>query len=131
MNSQFSHVIRVRFSEVDLQGRVFNAHWMSYFDDAYAELSESLGEELAAELLHSGLVKTVIEWKGSAAYRDEVSIVVSVTRIGNSSFDLSFAASVNSEPVCTATHTYVNIDPSTGRSAPLSEALRQRLESHE
>ena len=131
MNSHFSHVIRVRFSEVDIQGRVFNAHWMSYFDDAYAEFTESLGEPVAAELLHSVLVKAVIEWKGSAAYRDEVAIGVFITRIGNSSFDLSFDASVRSETVCTATHTYVNIDPSTGRSSSLSEPLRRSLESHE
>jgi acyl-CoA thioester hydrolase len=128
MTTSFRHVLRTRFGEVDMQGRVFNAHWLAYFDDAYAEFSESLGEAIAAELLHSVLVKSVIEWKGTANYRDEIVITVSATRIGNSSFDLFFEAAVRSETVCTATHTYVNLDGSSGRATPLSEPLRRKLE---
>jgi acyl-CoA thioester hydrolase len=127
----FRHVVRTRFNEVDMQGRVFNAHWMSYFDEASFEFIYSLGESVAKELLHSVLVKSEIEWKGSAAHRDEIEITVSVTRIGNSSFDLAFNAAVLSETVCTARNTYVNIDGSTGRSSPLSEPLRRKLEEHE
>jgi acyl-CoA thioester hydrolase len=130
MTTPFHHVVRTRFNEVDMQGRVFNAHWLSYFDEAYAEFIESLGEPLAdSVLLHSVLVKTVMEWKGSATYRDEVDITAVVSRIGNSSFDIAFEASVRSETVCTATHTYVNLDGSTGRSRPLNDALRRKLEA--
>ncbi|MGH2748612.1 MAG: acyl-CoA thioesterase [Actinomycetota bacterium] len=126
----FRHVVRTRFNEVDMQGRVFNANWLSYFDEAYAEFIENLGEPLAAsELLHSVLVKAVVEWKGSATYRDEIGIAVSVSRIGNSSFDFAYEAMVGSETVCTGTHTYVNIDGSTGRSRPLGEPLRRKLET--
>jgi acyl-CoA thioester hydrolase len=128
--SPFRHTVRTRFNEVDMQGRVFNAHWLAYFDEAYAEFIDSLGESLAdSELLHSVLVRAVIEWRGSATYRDEVVITVSVSRLGNSSFDLAYEATVRSEIVCTATHTYVNIDGSTGRSRPLSEPLRRKLEA--
>jgi acyl-CoA thioester hydrolase len=130
MTTPFRHMVRTRFNEVDMQGRVFNAHWLSYFDETYAEFIESLGEPLAdSELLHSVLVKTVMEWKGSASYRDEIEITAEVSRIGSSSFDIAFEATVKSEPVCSATHSYVNIDASTGRSKPLSEALRHKLET--
>ncbi len=112
-----------------MQGRVFNAHWMTYFDEAYFEFVESLGESIStSELIHSVLVKSTIEWKGSATYRDEIVISVSVSRIGNSSFDLAFEATVGSQLVCTATNTYVNLDGSTGKSSPLSTDLRESLE---
>lgn len=113
-----------------MQGRVFNAHWMTYFDEAFSEFVSSLGESIAvSELIHSVLVKTMIEWKGSAGYRDEIAISVSLSRIGNSSFDLALQAAVGSEMVCTATNTYVNVDGSTGKSRPLSDELRARLEA--
>ncbi len=112
-----------------MQGRVFNAHWMTYFDEASFEFVESLGESTStSELIHSVLVKSTIEWQGSASYRDEIVISVSVSRIGNSSFDLDFEATVDSRLVCTATNTYVNLDASTGKSSPLSADLRVRLE---
>src|SRR6185503_5116810 len=30
----FTHRIRVRYAEVDGQGVVFNAHWLTYFDES-------------------------------------------------------------------------------------------------
>ena len=126
----FTHIVRTRFNEVDMQGRVFNAHWLAYFDEAYGEFIESLGESVSTgELLHSVLVKAVVEWSGSATYRDEISITASVERLGASSFDLAFEAVVRSKPVCTSLNTYVNVDPTTGRSRPLSDALRRKLEA--
>ena len=127
--SPFRHTVRTRFNEIDVQGRVFNAHWMTYFDEAFAEFIASLGQPVEdSELMHSVLVKSTIEWKGTARYRDDISIVVTASRIGNSSFDLRFDAAVRDEPVCTATNTYVNVDADTGRSRPLSDGLRHLLE---
>ena len=39
----FSHRIRVRYAEVDGQGVVFNAHWLTYFDETCTRFMESLG----------------------------------------------------------------------------------------
>jgi len=126
----FRHVVRTRFNEVDMQGRVFNAHWLAYFDEAFAEFIEAIGESLpASELMHSVVAKSVIEWSGTARYRDDITITVSVARMGNSSFDLRFEAAVNSQTVCTATNTYVNLDEATGRSRAVSGELRAKLEA--
>ena len=45
----FTHRIRVRYAEIDGQGVVFNAHWLTYFDDSCTRFMESLG--LRARLL--------------------------------------------------------------------------------
>jgi phenylalanyl-tRNA synthetase beta subunit len=39
----FTHRIRVRYAEVDGQGVVFNAHWLTYFDDASTRFFEWMG----------------------------------------------------------------------------------------
>ena len=111
-----------------MQGRVFNAHWMAYFDESFTEFIEALGEPVvSSELMHCVVAKSLIEWTGTARYRDEITIGVSVTRVGKSSFDLRFEASVDSEPVCIGTNTYVNLDGDTGRSRPLGRPLRSKL----
>ena len=39
----FEHRIRVRYAEIDGQGVVFNAHWLTYFDDSCTRFMQSLG----------------------------------------------------------------------------------------
>ena len=39
----FVHRVRPRYAEVDQQGVVFNAHWLTYFDDACTRFFESIG----------------------------------------------------------------------------------------
>jgi len=39
----FRHRIRVRYAEIDGQGVVFNAHWLTYFDDSCTRFMETLG----------------------------------------------------------------------------------------
>jgi YbgC/YbaW family acyl-CoA thioester hydrolase len=41
--TSFSHRIRVRYAEVDGQGVVFNAHWLTYFDETCTRFVESWG----------------------------------------------------------------------------------------
>ena len=36
----FVHHIRPRYAEVDAQGVVFNAHWLTYFDESQTRFFE-------------------------------------------------------------------------------------------
>ena len=38
----FTHTFRVRYAEVDAQGIVFNAHYLTYFDCAITEYYRKL-----------------------------------------------------------------------------------------
>jgi len=129
----FTHVVRPRYAEVDMQRVVFNGHWLTYFDDATTRFYESLGYDpkqtfIGQQNFDVMIVKAVLEWRGSATFDDQVSITVRPERIGNKSFDLRFAASVEDRPVCEATITYVSVVPGTHEASPIPELLRQRLE---
>ena len=39
----FFHSLRVRWSEVDMQGIVFNGHYLTYFDVAFSEYWRGTG----------------------------------------------------------------------------------------
>src|SRR6185437_10837735 len=101
--SVFTHRIRVRYAEIDGQGVVFNAHWLTYFDDSCTRFMDSLGfRSIWIDEFDVMLVKANIEWRGPARFDEWIDIAVQPTRIGSKSFDLTYRASVDGNPVCTA-----------------------------
>ncbi len=94
---QLSHRIRVRWSEVDPQGIVFNAHYLTYFDVAAAEywraLGESYPESFHRHSIDTFVVKATLEYHRSAHYDDELEVCARVVRIGRTS--LSFALEIH------------------------------------
>jgi acyl-CoA thioester hydrolase len=128
----FVHHVRPRYAEVDAQGVVFNAHWLTYFDDASTRFFESLGFDPATAFLRDFdvmVVKAVVEWQGPAGFDECVAIAVTPGRIGTKSFDLVYAASVEGRPVCVGTITYVSVTPGTHDSADIPSVLRAALTS--
>jgi acyl-CoA thioester hydrolase len=129
----FSVVIRPRYAEIDMQGVVFNAHWLTYFDEACTRFFESLGYDPKKTFAPGGefdfmVVKAVVEWQGSAGFDDEVVIEVRASRLGNASFDLASTAAVDGVSVCTGTITYVSVVPGTKQSTPIPAGVRSMLE---
>ena len=112
----FVHRVRPRYAEVDLQGVVFNAHWLTYFDEACTRFFEHLGFDAAKDFFESFdvmLVKAVLEWQGPAGFDELVDIGVAVARIGTKSFDVRYTAGVGDRPACTGVITYVSVTPGT------------------
>jgi acyl-CoA thioester hydrolase len=129
----FIHTVRPRYAEVDMQGVVFNAHWLTYFDEAGTRYFEAGGFDPKTTFIEGGafdvmVVKAVLEWKGPAGFDDEVRIDVRPDRIGNKSFDLRYTASVDGRDVCVGIVTYVSVVPGKKESVPIPESLRSKLE---
>jgi acyl-CoA thioester hydrolase len=127
----FTNRIPVRYAEIDGQGVVFNAHWLTYFDDSCTRFMESLG--LGAEFwtieFDVMLVRAELEWKGSARFDEWVDIEVAPVRLGTKSFDLRYRASVDGRSLCDATITYVAVEPGENTSIPIPDKVRTVLES--
>jgi acyl-CoA thioester hydrolase len=125
----FTHAIRVRYAEVDGQGVVFNAHWLTYFDESCTRFMESLGfgPDFWIREFDVMLVRAKLEWSGPARFDDWVDVEVVPTRLGTKSFDLRYRASVAGEPVCEATITYVSVKPGAYTSIEIPDEVRQAL----
>ena len=131
MGATFVHRVRPRYAEVDQQGVVFNAHWLTYFDDACTRFFESLGytpNEAFFGEFDVMIVKAVLEWEGPAGFDEFVDIAVEPVRLGTKSFDLRYTASVEGRPACTGVITYVSVTPSTHESSAIPTGLRAHLE---
>lgn len=127
----FVHRIRVRYAEVDQQQVVFNAHWLTYFDEACTRFVEHLGwgAGVWTRDFDVMLVKAVVEWQGPARFDDWVDVAVAPSRLGTTSFDLRYTATVEGAPAATATITYVSIVPGKHDPVPIPDAVRAALES--
>lgn len=130
----FTHVVRPRYAEVDMQGVVFNAHWLTFFDEASTRYFEAGGFDPKTTFSEGGafdvmVVKAVLEWKGPAGFDDEVLIDVRPDRIGNASFDLRFTATVGGREACVGIITYVSVVPGRKESVAIPDVLRSKLEA--
>lgn len=117
-----------------MQGVVFNAHWLTYFDESATRFFGHLGYEpqaAFAEEFDVMVVRATVEWQGPAGFDDPVEVAVDVARLGDRSFDLRFRAAVHGRDVCRAEVTYVSVPPGAAagerRSVPIPPGLRERL----
>ncbi len=91
----FFHPFRVRYSEIDGQGVVFNAHYLTYFDTTITEYFRALGYDQFADAKATGfdfhVVKSLIEYKAPVLFDWELDVGARVARIGNSSLTFELA----------------------------------------
>lgn len=83
------HRLRVRYSEIDAQGVVFNAHYLTYFDTALNEAFREPPLNWMDKVRESGcdvqLVKSLVEYKAPLHFDEEFEVGLRVARLGNSS----------------------------------------------
>ncbi len=125
----FTHAIRVRYAEIDGQGVVFNAHWLTYFDEACTRFMESLGfgAQFWVEEWDVRVVKATLEWQGPARFDEWVTVAIEPTRLGTKSFDLRYTAQVDARACCVATITYCSVQPGTNASVEIPSNVREAL----
>ncbi|MGD0791644.1 MAG: thioesterase family protein [Terriglobales bacterium] len=131
----FKMALRVRWAEVDQQGIVFNAHYLTYFDIGITEYWRAIGLPYPDGVAGSGsdlyVVKAAVNYHGSARYDDVLEVAVRADRLGNSS--VSFAIEIRREGqlLTTGEVVYVNADPETRQAQALPARLRQAIAAYE
>jgi acyl-CoA thioester hydrolase len=123
----FQHSLRVRYSECDPQGVVFNANYVAYFDVIITELwREALGRY--QDLVESGIDMVVAEvnvrYLGSAAFDDVVDFAARVTRLGETAISTRIDASTGGAPVVEGRMRHVFIDAATKEKRPMPGHVR-------
>ena len=127
---RFDHEVEVRFRDCDPMGHVNNAVYLTYLESArFAWWRSAFGPLGLKE--HGFIVARVeIDYRKPALPGDRLIIRLRVDRIGQSSFAVGYEI-VNAktrELVAEAKSVQVAYDYSQGRTVPLSETLRARLE---
>ena len=87
------HRLRVRYSDCDPQGVLFNANYLTYFDIAITELwREAMGSYEAMRELGVDLVvaEANVRYLAPVRFDEEVDLLVGVASLGNTSIGTSF-----------------------------------------
>ncbi len=124
----YHHRVRVRYADCDMQGVVYNAHYLTFVDDAMDCWLRQLGTDFEATHGWDIMLKRAdITWEGPARLAEHVDIECSPTRWGNTSLDVGFVGSVDGRSVFRATVTYVTVDTDQHRPQPIPAMLRDHL----
>jgi acyl-CoA thioester hydrolase len=133
MSALFCYYLRVRYQECDAQHVVFNARYGDFIDLACFEFLRAAlpaPEHSFDGTFETQTVRQLVEWKAPARFDDVLAISVWTSRIGTTSFTLTFemrragAADllVRSETV------YVHVEKGSYRKRPISGEMRAALE---
>ena len=121
---------RVRYSEIDAQGVVFNGNYLAYFDTAITEYLRALpykyglgGDAAAGTDFH--IVKGTVEYKAPIRFDDEIEVGVRTQKLGRTSivFELAIFPKGGAALLSAGEVIWVNTDMKAMKSAPLPEAL--------
>ena len=128
---------RVRYVELDTQGIVFNAHYLTWYDEAVSDYLRAAGWDYQGEAKASGadfhVVRGLVEYKVAIGRAARLEIGARCTRIGRSSMAFQPAVFAAGQETLHATGeiVWVLTDQATRRPVPVPERLRALLGAFE
>ncbi len=136
--------LRVRYAECDLQGIVFNAHYLAFADVGMTEYMRALvaadrplddGDMLGTFSQHFGGDNWVrhadVDFRASAKADDLLDIAVRITRFGRTSYTLLVHILRGEELLNVIRLTYVWFDPATEKVAPVASSFIEAVNAFE
>lgn len=123
----FRHELPVRYAEVDMQGVVFNSHYLAYVDEAMSQWMRSVGYDYGVGGFDFMVRHAEVDWQGSATYGDTLQIDCGVLQWGNTSFTVRFDVKVKEETVVAIVLTYVGIATGTKTTMAVPDGFRAAL----
>lgn len=126
-----TYIRKVRYSDVDSQGIVFNGNYLTYYDDAITDLF--LAAHLAAGDMHDAGYDVVtahasVDFKATASLFEELEIGVRVAKFGNTSFTFELESRVGNRVTTAATIVYVTVDAETFTPVPVPQSLKDAMQ---
>lgn len=127
----FFHSLRVRWAEVDMQGIVFNGHYLLYFDVAFTEFWRATGLPTVIEQAAQGRElfarKSTIEYFAPARFDEVLEIGVRCHAIGRSSMTIALGIFSGDQHLISGELVYVYADATLRKSVALPETWRAVL----
>lgn len=124
-----THRVRVRYADCDMQGVVYNAHYLTFIDDAFDTWLRRLHRDYEGHGWEVMLKRVELSWAGPARLAEEIDISMAATRFGTTSLDIGFTGSVDGRDVFEATVTYVVVDHDDYTPVAIPDELRDHLRS--
>ncbi len=127
----FALGLRVRYAECDMQGHVFNAHYLTWFDMTHtALLVEALGRPytaLVAEGIDVVVAESGVRYLAPAHFDDELEVAIVLDPPTTSSLTSRFTVRRGEAPISTGFLRHVCVDARTLTKRPWPDDVRAAL----
>lgn len=125
----FKAPMDIRFADTDANGHVFFANYFTYFEIAFYKYLESIGcsfQWFMENGMNMYYVEATAQYKAAVTYGDPLQVGVEVTRLGNTSFSIEFAAVVAPDETLAATGQIVAVvvDNQSEKPVPVPDKFK-------
>ncbi len=128
----FAYKTKIKFHEVDSAGKLFFAEFFKLAHDAYQAFLENAGLGLSFIINKADFILPIVhseaDFKKPVCLDDLIKIVLIVSRIGESSFSLSYNFNINNELVCTIKTVHAILDKKSKQKISIPLKLKSILE---
>ncbi|ELZ56853.1 MULTISPECIES: acyl-CoA thioesterase [Halorubrum] len=122
--------IDVRFRDIDALGHVNNAVYATYIEQARTRYFRDV-LEMDISQSSNVLASISIDFRRPVELSDDrVTVTVDLAELGRSSATMTHEVRVGDAVAAEAEATLVSLDPDTGEPTPISEELRDAMESY-
>ena len=122
--------LRVRYVECDMQGRVFNGHYLTWVDMAHSEaLRELVGgyQVLTERGIDFVVVAAELTFRRPARFDDELTVNVTIEPPGNTSLQSTYRIERGGSLIAEASLTHVCVDATSFEKQPWPQWFRDLL----
>ncbi|ADD05976.1 thioesterase domain protein [Natrialba magadii ATCC 43099] len=130
MSEKFTTEVPVRFRDLDPLDHVNNAVHATYIETARTEYLEAV-LDIPQDEVSFVIANLELTYKRPITIDDEPVVALEVTELGESSCTMAYEIRTGDEVATTAETTMVQIDPETGRPAPIPDAIREQVREFE
>ncbi|TGK90277.1 acyl-CoA thioesterase [Leptospira bourretii] len=127
----FQFKLRVRYSEVDSQGIVFNANYLNYLDVTITEYFRAKGisysEFIDRYQIDFHVVQSLIDYRNGAKFDDELEISLFPSYQSSKIF-WSFQMRCGEKLICSGMLTYITVSQVTKKIVSLPAEVNQLLQ---
>ena len=129
--THFTTDIQMRFRDIDGMGHVNNAVYLSYIELARTQFYMHQANKRTLDEIDFILAHVEIDFESQAVWGDEVQVAVWPSKIGTSSFTLSYEVQEKrtARILARAKSVLVSYDYETKKSKPIASAFRKLLEA--
>ncbi|MCC7130304.1 MAG: acyl-CoA thioesterase [Anaerolineae bacterium] len=132
---RFFHPIEVRYSDLDPQGHVNNARYLSYFEQARVEYFRQLNLWNSGSFMDFGIIlaEARLTFLAPVTYGMSLRAGTRVSRLGGKSLAMDYCLenSLSAETLCTGSAVLVAYDYRSRATIPIPDPWRQAVRQFE
>lgn len=124
----FRWIVRILFIDTDASGRIHYTALLRYFEAAEIELFREAGAMEDRAEVGFPRVHVECDYRSAIYFDDEITIELSVGRMGRSSIELRYRAMKNGAVAASGLIVIAAMHPRTGQSTEIPLGVREKLE---